>query len=82
MHSSLMRQGWTPLIIASFHGYTKILALLLEAKADPKLTTNRNEKAMDVAKTTTIKDALRNYEVHWEKERFDQKIEQQLIIHE
>ena len=37
---------------------------------------------MDVARTPAIKEALKSYEVHWEKERFDQKIEKELIIHE
>jgi hypothetical protein len=68
------------LIISAFHGFTKILSLLIEAKADPRLKTKRNEKAMDVARTTEIKETLRLYEINWEKEQFDQKIEKELKV--
>ena len=73
-------QGWTPLIIASFHGYTKIVALLIANRADPTIFTNRQESAIDVSKYPDIRKMLKDYEIFWNKEMFDKMIDEQLTV--
>ncbi|CDW79092.1 ankyrin repeat protein [Stylonychia lemnae] len=70
--------GWTPLIIASFHGYTKIVALLIANRADPNILTNRQESAIDVSKYPDIRKMLKDYEISWNREAFDKMIDEKL----
>jgi ankyrin repeat protein len=73
-------QGWTPLIIASFHGFPKIVSLLTKHNAIPTIMNSRKETAYEVARTLEIKTMLKEYEIYWHRANFGQMIEEELMV--
>ena len=43
------QKGWTPVQIAAFHGFPKIVSLLLEHGADPRMKNAYNKDAFALA---------------------------------
>ena len=55
------RNGWTPLMNASYYRHKDIVQLLLDHNADIDLKNNEGETAPDWAKTDEIKEMIQNH---------------------
>ena len=55
------RDGNTPLIYASYHGHTELIALLLYYGAEVTVINSNQETAFDVAKTAEIRETIRTH---------------------
>eukprot|EP00347_Sterkiella_histriomuscorum_P023741 403333546 len=71
-------KGWTPLIIASFHGFSKIVSLLIANKADPTVETNRQESALQIAQIPDIKFMIKSYQIGWSRDQVSKVIKDEV----
>jgi ankyrin repeat protein len=56
-----LTNGATALILASYKGYTKVVRLLLDKRANPNLKSNEGKTALDYAANSEIKNLLTKY---------------------
>ena len=54
-------KGFTPLMIAALHGYLKMVQLLLQNHADPTHANDAQKRALDLAKTSEVREAIEQY---------------------